>query len=722
MTRRPVDHRTAPVAGYTDRFSARPGERIAVSASATTPDAAVRILRISHDGTEPVRTPVDIGAPARVEVPRQSLDLGSYGLVARPPELTGAVTFAVWFWPTARPADRAGILTQGDPANGPFAGLSVLADGRIAFEVRTAERVVSVRSDFAPHPRRWYFLAGCYDPGEGARLTIRPRDPLASEGGPREYLIPPGGDLRPGGPPLLLAAFRDAAGEITGNLDGKLDGPVVFDRPLTTGELRELATGQVSPAGLGARAWWDLAHDIGGDRLVDVADGHHGWLHNLPTRAVTGHDWTGDVLDWRYADRGYGAVHFHADDLGDAGWAPVLELDLPPRLDPGCYAVELSTEDGVDRVPFFVRPRPDAARAPLLLLVPTLSYLAYALDHLRQPVRPEDPREVAAKFARDNNLHSLYDRHADGSGVCAVSALRPLLGMRDDHLFRYVSGPHQYSEDVALIGWLERRGFAFDVLTDHDLDAEGAEALAGYHAVITGSHPEYWTGAMLDAVATHLDRGGKFGYLGGNGAYWVTAIDPARRHAAELRRGYSGVRTWESEPGEGHLACTGEPGGLWAERGRSAHRLFGIGSTAAGMTTGTSYTLLIGAGDGVSERIFAGVDVASPLGPFGSVLDGAASFETDGVDPLLGSPPDVRLLGRAMLGEQYMSAHTGPAFPHPHADPVDHRRADLTLLETAGGGTVFATGSIGWCGALSHNGDDNDVSRVTANVLRWFCE
>jgi N,N-dimethylformamidase len=463
-------------------------------------------------------------------------------------------------------------------------------------------------------------------------------------------------------------------------------------------------------------ARWDLASGIAGDRIVDVVGGHHGRLHNLPARAVTGHDWTGELLDWRYAERGYGAVHFHSDDLEDAGWEPALTVELPEDLPSGCYAVELSTRDGADRLPFFVRPVAGQPRATLALLIPTLSYHAYALDHLEQPFLPEDPAEVAARFARDNHLHSLYDRHSDGSGVCVVSLRRPLLGMRDDHVFRYIRGPHQYSEDVELVGWLERQRFRFDVLTDHDLHAGGADAIAGYRTVITGSHPEYWTGRMLDTVAGHLAAGGNVGYLGGNGAYWVTAIAPDRPYVTELRRGYVGVRTWECEPGELHLACTGEPGGLWQERGRAPHRLFGIGTTAAGMTSGGSYELT---GDG---PLLAGVDTEKPLGEFGSVLGGAASFETDGIDPFLGSPPNVTLLGRAMLGDAYLSADTGPAFPHPHADPVDRRRADLTMLETAGGGRVFATGSIGWCGALSHNGDDNDVSRLTANVLRSFGE
>jgi N,N-dimethylformamidase len=44
------------------------------------------------------------------------------------------------------------------------------------------------------------------------------------------------------------------------------------------------------------------------------------------------------------------------------------------------------------------------------------------------------------------------------------------------------------------------------------------------------------------------------------------------------------------------------------------------------------------------------------------------------------------------------------------------------LFSNARGGAVFATGSIAWCGALAHNGADNNVARVTANVLRRFLD
>ncbi len=47
-------------------------------------------------------------------------------------------------------------------------------------------------------------------------------------------------------------------------------------------------------------------------------------------------------------------------------------------------------------------------------------------------------------------------------------------------------------------------------------------------------------------------------------------------------------------------------------------------------------------------------------------------------------------------------------------------RADMTLVDYPNGGAVFSVGSISWCGCLLHDGGDNNVSRVTENVIRRF--
>ena len=49
-------------------------------------------------------------------------------------------------------------------------------------------------------------------------------------------------------------------------------------------------------------------------------------------------------------------------------------------------------------------------------------------------------------------------------------------------------------------------------------------------------------------------------------------------------------------------------------------------------------------------------------------------------------------------------------------------RADMVFFETPNGGAVFSTGSIAWAGSLGHNGYDNNVARITGNVLRRFID
>ncbi len=47
-------------------------------------------------------------------------------------------------------------------------------------------------------------------------------------------------------------------------------------------------------------------------------------------------------------------------------------------------------------------------------------------------------------------------------------------------------------------------------------------------------------------------------------------------------------------------------------------------------------------------------------------------------------------------------------------------RADMTFFETPGGGAVFSVGSIAWGASLPHNDFDNNVSRISENVIRRF--
>jgi N,N-dimethylformamidase len=236
----------------------------------------------------------------------------------------------------------------------------------------------------------------------------------------------------------------------------------------------------------------DLAQGISTWVLPDKQGAPVGRLVGLPTRAVKGRRWDGSHDDWRSAPDQYAAVHFHTDDQGDQQWPVTAVLCLPGNLATGVYAVELSAGRDVDHLPIVVR-RKEGRPAPLLVLLPSMTYLAYTGEHYKdeQLCWPIKCEELAAKFGRANDYHSMYDMHADASPVILCSLRRPLLCLRPDHYLRITGCEHGFSADLHLLGWLARQGFAFDVVTDHDLDIEGADLLKPYRGVLTGGHPEY---------------------------------------------------------------------------------------------------------------------------------------------------------------------------------------------------------------------------------------
>ena len=61
-------------------------------------------------------------------------------------------------------------------------------------------------------------------------------------------------------------------------------------------------------------------------------------------------------------------------------------------------------------------------------------------------------------------------------------------------------------------------------------------------------------------------------------------------------------------------------------------------------------------------------------------------------------------------------------FHHPLMSGADNPyvKADIVFYETNNGGAVFSTGSIAWCTSLQCNGSDNNVSRITKNVISRF--
>jgi N,N-dimethylformamidase len=727
------------IVGYTDRPSVRPGESLAFKVScedgAAEYDAEILRLICGDDSphgpgfkAEPVTASINGRYPGR----KQRINIGSFGYVAKGvPIPDGAgFTVAALVYPTwlAKNADQA-ILASRAVAPPPGQGWSLLLDaaGRGRFEITSGRSQASVTLDRPLPERRWSLLIATLQDGM-LKLVHRLLQPLPHEAAVATATA--GIGFRPAhlvSTPVTIGAELEA---IEGNrlftqrhFDGKIEAPMI--RPA----LADSENATIDDLAEVSHASWDFALAIESQRIVDASgNGHDGVLLNLPTRGVTGHNWRGQTLRWTDQADLYGAIHFHCDDLHDMQWETDFSWTIPADLKSGVYAARVSSAGGgEDFLPFFVLPAKTAAKAPIAFLASTFTFMAYANSHHGYEDALSEvcygallelgPTEQFLKERRDFGI-SLYDRHRDGSGGVYSSWHRPILNTRPKRAL------WNFNADLHVVDWLTETGQHFDVITDDRIHAEGVDLLRGYRCIVTGSHPEYHSTETLDAFDAYLQQGGRLMYLGGNGFYWRVATHADLPGVIEVRRGEAGTRCFELPPGERFHSFTGAYGGLWRSNGRAPQALVGVGFVTEGFDENSYFIRTEGSFDPRAGFIFEGVGRDEKIGDFG-VLGGAAGYELDAADPELGTPPHALVLARSVEHSNvYLLTPEEMLAGFPGADAIENPkvRGELVYFETAQGGAVFSTGSITWPASLSHNGYDNNVGRITGNVLRRFTD
>ncbi|MGA0913011.1 MAG: N,N-dimethylformamidase beta subunit family domain-containing protein [Candidatus Puniceispirillaceae bacterium] len=478
-------------------------------------------------------------------------------------------------------------------------------------------------------------------------------------------------------------------------------------------------------------AKWDFAQSIS-SLSVKAHTGPDLLLKNAPTRGVTGHKWDATEFCWRHNPDHYAAILFHDDDIYDFGWDRDFDFVVPDDMPSGIYIMRIEAEGHYDAMPFFVCPPIGERRADLCVLVSTFTYTIYG-NHARPDFAPSWLEKISAWNAYPNNPSeyrhyglSTYNNHTDGSGICHASHKRVLFNLRPGYLTfgeATCSGLRHFQADSHLIAWLHNQEIAYDIITDDELDRDGAAAISGYKAVLTGSHPEYHTSATLDALRDYRDDGGGLIYLGGNGFYWRIVRHSEDPALLEIRRSEDGLRAWASEPGEYYNAFDGSYGGLWRRNGRPPQKLVGIGFTAQGNFVGMPYKRVCY--DKNMDWVFDGIN-DDLLGDFGFSGHGAAGFELDRCDRKLDEGEDITILAqsfdennRFILVPEEMLTHLTNLSGGPEADV---KRADMVYFKTASGGQVFAVGSITFCGSLPWNNYENNISTLLRNVVRKFVE
>ena len=711
---------------YADRWDVRPGEVIhfKVSTGGLAPDYRFDVARIrsavSHpDGPGMHLVPMPSAADGAYEGRHQTTAIGSCVVFDRPcPVVLQGFGIRVNLRPTLRTGRPQALVAAWDA--GAQTGFALFLDeaGRLSLKVGGGPGAVSTVSTDRPLPLdAWHEATAAYDPEAGtlvvAHRCLDRSHQLLREGRAEDRV-----EGRPvfGTPDLVFAAWTGADGARTAHFNGKLEAPALFSSARCDEAARV--------------ASWDFSREPSGTAVLDTSpQAWHGRIVNQPARAMKGSRWDASAHCWADNPDHYGAIHFHEDDVVDCGWENDIALTIPADWPSGVYCGCVHLGGRTAYATFHVLPPRGKPGSRLAVLMSTATYVCYGNDgtHVQMRRFLERTMNRFATLTRTQmylQMHpelgaSTYDRHSDGSGVCYASRHRPVLGMEPG------PGMWNFGPDTLILDWLEQNGLAYDVVTDEALHLEGEALLEPYDCVISCSHPEYTSQAMSDALLAYTEQGGRFVYLGANGFYWKIAYHPDDPGLIEMRRAEGGGRNWIAEPGEYHMGFSGELSGLWRRNGRTPQELFGVGYTACGFDSASFYERTEAGRDPRAAWIFEGVGDNERIGDFGFALGGAAGAELDRADRSLGTPEHALVVASAThLPASYLTVPE--EFYHLTAD-IDGEtsplvRADMVFFETPSGGAVFSTGSISWCDALCHNGYDNNVARITGNVVRRFLD
>ena len=712
------------IQAYFEEWSVAPGDTVRMAISSDIPVLRAQLERITGGPGDPKapRMPVESHRDVldrEVNVGVQATALGSYAELPVSVPAGGGMSVHTWFWATLPDLDREQVLW----GLGDGALVLRLVAGRLALVGPGG----SVSLDQPITAREWYSVVVAVDEQGVATVDLAR---TAGFSAVAHRWTASGSVGNPGGNGLRLAtATVSPIGAPEQAYNGKLESPRIFGVALDEAARSAVhADALVSAPILAA---WDFSKNLPSQTLsASNPGGSDGSLPRGGDRGVTGHNWTGRSDSFLEVPEQYGAVHFHDDEMIDANWEISLEFTIPDTMKSGVYRVLLEGDGHSDSYPLMVRGRP-GSRADVLFLVPTHTYTAYANERLAEfdlsaviahtVVLVEDEKYLLAtpEFGK-----SCYDVHTDGSPVRYSSRRRCIVNTRPGYHNWITDAFRHFPADMYTLEFIERSGLTYEVATDDDVDSQGIELFSRYRTVITGGHPEYWTWNGRAALDQYLNTGGRLMYLGGNGFYWVTSIDPERPWVLEVRRDNSGTRAWDAPYGERTHVYSNEPGGLWRLRGLGPNRLVGVGFASQGFSAARPFRRQPASYSGPASVWFDGI-ASDTIGDHGYVLAAAAGDEVDRFDITLGSPAYAQVLASADgFGNEYQLVIEDQVLTLPdQGGPYrkDAVKADMVYFPIEGGGAVFSGSSICYAGALAWNDFDNDLCTVTTRVLKSFC-
>jgi len=751
--------------GYVDNLSVRPGETVEFKVSSFGGQYEADLVRVINGDAQSCYKDMfkvePIAAPfaGKYDGEEQPINLGSYVHVKKtgPLDEIQSFTIAALIYPTFDPTEyeppdldnidpffpptlniaasvkSQTIVSRFDKSKGTGWVLRLNEKFQLEFAVGSGNgKLQTVAVSQAARTWDWTSVAASYDASKGV-LTVHLRERPYSPGDQftaRKISSAGKLDKVPQSGPLRIAAVRNGAGAANAVLEkpddgfcGRIQDVRILNQALT-GEQIDALSAELVPASLAGAVVcdFDFGKEINSTRAVDISKNRlEGQVVNLPERGVRGRYWDGTSIKWMDHPDQYDAITFYPDDLYDAQWKSDFSYVVPEDLPSGIYCARLRQKGFTEYVTFFVAAPKNQPRARLALWISDYSYVAYsnitvlALASKNYPGHNINDADTEF-FKKHLNYGTgcVYNAHIDGRNFIYGSRLRPDLHMKPGAVV------YNFIQDTHIAAFLEHHGIEFDIITDELVDAEGLELLQQYQCVISSTHHEYVPSKFMDYVSTFNENGGRFIYIGANGWFWSVDGHPELSGVVESRN-FSDIAD--------RYLTTGQRGGLMIETGNQIGTVFGVECSGMIFNGSSPYRKLEATKNPRAAWIFEGTGEGLVFGDYGidKVHGAAAGFELDRFNPNNGAPRHALQLATSEPLRETIEDVKLLQLPlniayHPPKDPKPWAQADVVFFETANGGAMLSTGSINWISSALENNFDNDIAKITLNVVNRFLD
>ncbi len=222
-------------------------------------------------------------------------------------------------------------------------------------------------------------------------------------------------------------------------------------------------------------------------------------------------------------------------------WKQSASVTLPDTLESGIYSLRISNDKDVFAIPLVINAKKNSGKK-ILVLANINTWISYNLWGGRS--RYVNYENVSSSIKQHGVVKSLLLKLLPKSFLTYISSRNNEKGKHPDWIFKknsiYKPATHagleaddvreKFTNHLAggewrLLAWLEREGYAYDVVSDWYL--ENSEiSFEDYECVITSTHAEYWTKKLFHKLKdAHENKKVSILNLSGNTCYSEVVID-----------------------------------------------------------------------------------------------------------------------------------------------------------------------------------------------------